>query len=269
MRSVSDELLADQVLGDLRAAVAVVLDALTRRARRLRSGLEHRRGGAGQAQVAGVDAEVGDGEGLHRLLLGGHDALEGRVPRLVDLLGDAHDGGQGGLEVGHAVLGLAVDLDGRAVDGELAGVRQLRHAEQLGEHRGDRTAAAVRGLVTGDHQVVAVDLAEGAGDDLRRGDYVRALQRLVGDVDGLVGTHGQGLADGVGRTVGTDAQDGHLAFAGLLDLERLFDGTLVDLVDHRVGGLTVQGVVTLVELALRVRVRHLLDQYNDVGHGTP
>jgi hypothetical protein len=44
--------------------------------------------------------EVGDAQGLHRLLLGGHDALERRVARLVDLLDHADHGGQGGLDLG-------------------------------------------------------------------------------------------------------------------------------------------------------------------------
>ena len=46
--------------------------------------LDDRGGGAGQADLARVDAQVGQRQRLHRLLLGGHDALEGGVARLVD-----------------------------------------------------------------------------------------------------------------------------------------------------------------------------------------
>src|SRR5690606_10988385 len=146
----SDDLLGHQVLGDLRATVAFVGDLLTGGPRRLRRRLQDGGPGIGEAELGRVDVEVGDGQGLHRLLLGGHDALERRVARLVDLLGHADHGGQVGLEVGDAVLGLTVDLDGVALDRHGTGVGELRHAEQFGQHRGHGTAAAVGGLVTGD-----------------------------------------------------------------------------------------------------------------------
>ena len=44
--------------------------------------------GVGDADLVGLDAEIGQRQRRHFLLLRGHDALEGRVARLVDLLGD-------------------------------------------------------------------------------------------------------------------------------------------------------------------------------------
>jgi hypothetical protein len=55
--------------------------------------------------------------------------------------------------------------------------------------------------------------------------------------------------------------------AGLAELQRLFDGALIDLVQNGVGGLTIEGEVTGGELALRPRVWDLFDQNHDVGHG--
>src|SRR4051812_22163072 len=85
----SDELLGGEELGELQTAVALVLDHLPVLARRPRRDLLDRRPGRGQPDLPGLDAEVGQTPGLHRLLLGGHDPLEGGVPRLVDLVGHA------------------------------------------------------------------------------------------------------------------------------------------------------------------------------------
>ena len=50
--------------------------------------------GVGHADLVGLDADLGQRQRGHFLLLGGHDALEGREARLVDLLGDADHRGQ-------------------------------------------------------------------------------------------------------------------------------------------------------------------------------
>jgi hypothetical protein len=142
-----------------------------------------------------------------------------------------------------ALVGLAGDLDGGAVDGDLAGVGQLGEAEQLGQDRGDRAAGAVARLVAGDDQVDILDRADRGGQHLGRLQDVGAVQRVVDDVHGLVRTHGQRLADGLGGPLRADAHDGDLTVVGLLDHERLLDGALVDLVEHRIGGVPVKGVV--------------------------
>ena len=53
----------------------------------------------------------------------------------------------------------------------------------------------------------------------------------------------------------------------LLDLQRLFDGVLVELVDDGVGRITVESVVGRVELLLGPRVGNLLDAHDDL-HAT-
>ena len=94
---------------------------------------------------------------------------------------------------------------------------------------------------------------------------------VVEQVDGLVGAHRQRLADRLGGALRARGQQGHRALGAvgglfLPDQQRLFDGALVDLVQHGVGGLTVQGPVAVGELALRPGVWDLLDQDHDVRH---
>ena len=78
---------------------------------------------------------------------------------------------------------------------------------------------------------------------------VGAGDRVVDDVDALVGTHLQRLAHRVDGLLGADAQRGHLdvlALAGLLlDLQRLLDGVLVELGQQAVDADAVDGVVGL------------------------
>src|SRR5699024_5802961 len=110
------------------------------------------------------------------------------------------------------------------------------------------------------------DLADRRGQRPGGLDGVGAVERLVVEVDGLVRTHGQGLADGLRGPVAARAQHGDFTVLGLLDLEGLFDRALVDLIQHGVRCLAVQGEVPLAELALGPGVRNLLDQYDNVWH---
>src|SRR6266545_5486573 len=162
----SDELLGCEEVGDLHAALAIVLHDLAGLPRRGDLERDHLRRGVGQAHLGRVEAEVGGAEHLDRLALGGHDALERRVPRLVDLLDDADDRGRGRLY--HVVAGLAepLDGDGRAVDRDLARLRQLRDAEHLGQHGRHDRHPGVGGLGARDHDV-PFERAERLGDHLR------------------------------------------------------------------------------------------------------
>src|SRR5919107_5780731 len=78
VRTGSDDLLADEEVDQLRGAVALVGDLDTGALGRAAGEVEHLAGGGGQADGGRVDAEVGQRLLLHRLLLGGHDPLEGR-----------------------------------------------------------------------------------------------------------------------------------------------------------------------------------------------
>src|SRR3712207_4716133 len=82
-RSGSDDLLGGQEVDQLLRAVALVGDLHALALGRAAGEVEHRAGRAGQAHGGRVDAQVGQGLLLHRLLLRGHDPLEGGVARLV------------------------------------------------------------------------------------------------------------------------------------------------------------------------------------------
>ena len=102
-------------------------------------------------------------------------------------------------------------------------------------------------------------------------DDVGTVHAVVEQVHGLVGAHRQRLADRLGGALGAGGQDGDGALGAvggflLLDQQRLFDGALVDLVEHGVGGLAVKGEVAVGQLAFRPRVWDLFDQDHDVRH---
>ena len=207
---------------------------------------------------------------LHRLLLRGHDALERRVARLVDLLDHADHRGQRGFDLEVPVLGDPADADRRAVDLDLAGQRDLRHAEPFGQHRGHHAHPGVGGFRAADHQVEAGS-GEDLGDGVGGGQGVRPGQPVVQQVHGLVRAHGQGLADGLGGLLRAHGQDRDLGVGarralGLGDLQALLDGVLVELVDEPVHRRAVQRAVRVRELTFGPGIWHLLDQHDDV-HG--
>ena len=91
-----------------------------------------------QPTLRGVDAQVGDRDLVDRLGLGGHDPLERRVAGLDHAGGHRDDRGQRALDVVVAGLGLALHLDGAAVDGDLLGEghrRQRRAARRSARAR--------------------------------------------------------------------------------------------------------------------------------------
>ncbi|GFG89559.1 hypothetical protein MBOU_16010 [Mycobacterium bourgelatii] len=146
---------------------------------------------------------------------------------------------------------------------------QLRQPEVLGDDGRDRARHTVGGLVAGDHQLGALDGAQRPRERPTGLDDVRALQPVVLEVHGFVGTHRQSLADCFGGALGAGGQHGDRAFAAfpLPDLQRFLDGALVDLVQDRVGSLAVERPVTVFQLALGPGVWDLLDQDHDVRHG--
>ncbi len=143
---------------------------------------------------------------------------------------------------------------------------QLRQAQVLGDNRGDGTGTTIGGLIARDDQFDTLDLAQRAGQHPGGLHGVGAADRRIVDVDGLVGTHGKRLADGLGGPVRTGGQHGDLTALGLLDQQRFFDGALVDLVEDGVGGLAIEGEITVGQLALGPSVGNLLDEYDDVRH---
>ncbi len=232
---------------------------------------EHLGAGVGDPDLVALDADLGQRERRYFLLLGGHDAFEGREARFVDLLGDTHHCGQWRLDGEHTVIGLALAGHLAALDGHFAQVGELRKTQVLGDDGRHRTADAVGGLVARDDQLGALDGAERTRQRPPGLDDVRTVHALVEQVHRLVGTHRQRLTNRLGGALGTGGQhrDGALGAVGgclLLDQQGLFDGALVDLVEHGIGGLAVKGEVAVGQLALRPGIWDLFDQDHDVRH---
>ena len=186
---------------------------------------------------------------------------------------NADDSGQCGFQRLLALIGLAQSGDLAALDREIPHVGQLGHAEVLGDDRRHGAAGAVGGLVAGDHQIGRrFDLSNRMREHPGGLHHVRAGDPVVEHVYGLVSAHRQRLADRLAGPLGPQRQDDDLAgpalgFFLLLDQQRRFDGAFVDLVQDGIGGVAIEGEVTVAELALRPCVRDLLDQNHDVGHG--
>ena len=64
---------------------------------------------------------------------------------------------------------------------------------------------------------VVLQLLQRGGDHRAGLHRARPVDRIVDDVHGLVGTHRQRLADGVGGRVGPDGQHGDLAALRIAD----------------------------------------------------
>ena len=145
------------------------------------------------------------------------------------------------------LVGLPLGGQLRAVDGELAGAGQRGDAQPLRQHVRHDLHPAVGRLGAADDQV-GVQRLQGLGQDLGGGHGAGAVQRVVLNVDGLVRTHGERLADGLGGAGRAHGQDRHLAAVLLLDLQRLLDRVLVHLVDDVVRRSPLNGVIARVQV---------------------
>src|SRR5437773_11432691 len=108
----SHELQADEELGDLFSAVALVLDGPARWPRRRAAHGEHALASSGRADVARPEAEIGGGVLPDLFLLRAHDALQRGIARLVDPGGGRHQPQTPGRQRGGAALALAVAPSG-------------------------------------------------------------------------------------------------------------------------------------------------------------
>lgn len=89
------------------------------------------------------------------------------------------------------------------------------------------------------------------------------MQAVVLDVDGLVGTHRQRLAQRVLGVLGTDGQHGDLGVVRFVgDLQRLLHRVLVELREQTVHVVTVDGQV-IGEVPVASGVGHVLHSDND------
>ena len=133
--------------------------------------------GAALADAAGLDADVGGGVGLERLLLRPHDRLQARIAGLVDRVADRDHRGQLDLDRVVAVLRLALADELAVADVDLDHLGQRRHLQVVGDHGADRVALAVVGLLAEQHQIGLLGL-ERLGERVAGRADVRAGQRL-------------------------------------------------------------------------------------------
>src|SRR6478609_5004738 len=268
-RRSSDELLRGEELGQRRGARAVLVrDDLAGHARRAGGGVLDRGPRGVEADLARVDPDVAERPGLERLLLRRHDALERRVARLAGLVGDRqHQRQRATDDLGRGVA-VALDADLVALRLDHRGQRDLRKVQALGEHRGDDSAGGVGRGHAAHHDVRCPGLLDRLREHERGGDVVGAGNRVVADVDALVGPHLQRLAHRVDGLLRTDGQRGDLGVLAelLLQLERLLHGVLVELREEPVDAHAVNGVVRL-ELPVGSGVGYVLHTDNNVHGG--
>jgi len=97
----------------------------------------------------------------------------------------------------------------------------VRDAEEFGQDNAGLTEAEVVRLETGEDQVGRLGL-DGVSKDLGYAESVAPAEVVGLDVDGAIGSLGEGLTQGAGDAFGTGADDDDLAPVLLLELKRLF-----------------------------------------------
>ena len=200
------------------------------------------------------------------LRLGGHDPLERGVAGLDHTGGHGDDGGQRALDLVVAGLGLALHLDGGAVDVDRLGEGDRRQVEQPGDLLGHRAGVAVARLGGGEDQVGALDPLDGGGQHLGGAQGIAAAEGRVADEDGLGGTHGERRAQTADLAVGGHRHEGDLAAAGGVDeLEGHLDAVGVGLVEDELA-VPLERFGFGIQRTRVGRVRDLLDADDDV-HG--
>src|SRR5882757_6286621 len=155
-----NNLLGGQELGERYAAAALIGHDLALLLRQARREIDHLAGRPGQADAAGIEAEIGDRQCLYGLFLRRHNPLERGISGLVDLLDHADDDRQARLDGLISGVDLALDPGGRALDRDRPGAGQRRDAEPLPQHRTERTDPGVGGFGA-DHHDVEFECFEG------------------------------------------------------------------------------------------------------------
>ena len=220
--------------------------------------LEDARGRTGLADVLFGHVDAVGAPHLDFLVEGGDDAVDGHVARL-DAAGQSGDDA-GSLHLEHLVAVLELFADGEGLGGlivlEVFHVGDLRQVEVLGNRGTHLGGVAVDGLTAGDDEV-DIHGAQGAGEGAAGGQRIGTAELAVGEQDGAVDTHGEGLAEdglGLGKTHG---DDGDVGTVFVLQLQGVFKAALVVGVHNRGNALADERTGLRVDFHLG-GVRHLL-----------
>ena len=207
--------------------------------------LEDARGRAGLADMLLGDVDAVGTPHLNLFVEGGDDAVDGHVAGL-------HAGGQGGDDAGglhleHLVAVLELFLDGEGLGGlvvlEVLHVGDLRQVEVLGDLGTHLGGVAVDSLAAGDDEV-DIHGAQGAGEGAAGGQRIGTAELAVGEQDGAVDTHGEGLAEdglGLGQTHGDDGDVGTVL---VLQLQGVLKTALVVGVHDRGNALADEALIS-------------------------
>jgi len=184
-----------------------------------------------------VDADIGEGLDVEFFPLCLPNTAKTGVAGLVNPRLDRQHGRQ--LEFGE-LLDAALEFASHGGDAVVEVVFEVvddgapLEAEVLGDGNAGRGEAVVAGLNAGEHEVGILRFDDGA-EDLRLGvdiEQVDALEGVVPDADGAVGTLCEGLADGLFALFRTDGSgDDFVGDAVFLELDGLFDRVVVPLIE--------------------------------------
>jgi len=143
----------------------------------------------------------------------------------------------------------------------LAGQPKHGPPQQAGGLRRSEAGAIIEGLAAKDHQVSVTDFLNGCRQDACCTLRIEVAERRVGDQDGLVGTHGQGVFERFFGCFWANAQCDNGSALGFFLLQCALNGVLVKGVDDQ--GRIPPGDLPIFGFDFGFGVGHLFDTGDD------
>jgi len=190
------------------------------------------------------DTEIGRLHFVDRLRLGGHDALERRVPRLDHTSGHRDERRQRARDFVVTGFGLTIGLERATIDRHLLGEGDRRKTENFGHLLGHGAGVTIARLGGGDHEIGSTQTLHRGGEHLGGGEGIGTLQRRIGHEHGLGRTHGERGTQTSGLGVRCHGHETHFSAARRVDqLQSHLNAISIGLVEdelavalQRVGG---------------------------------
>ncbi len=172
-------------------------------------------------------------DGRDLFLLGGHDALERGVARLVDSGLNRDHSRQRQLDpLKPSCLELALQLHAFAGDFDGHDDRRVRPAEQFGEQHAGLAEALVVTLKSGENQIEIFAL-DGGRERAGRGERIELVEFRIGDVDAAFGALGKRFLDGLLGALRTHRDRHDFAAVLFFQAQRFFERESVRLVGFK------------------------------------